>query len=181
MTKTNETIEIDPHGEHHGKAHIGFLQPEGMMTLLTWISFFLIFSVLYKFAWKPILAALANREDYIKKSLDDADKIKEEMESLQEKTQKMLEQAQAESKEIVDKARKAAVQAASVINAKARDDAQILVDNARREIQTEVEKAQSNLREESAQIAVELAGKILEENLDPEKNRKLINHYIKEL
>ena len=54
----------------------GILSPDITLVILTWISFFALLVILHKFAWKPILAGLKQREDYIRKSLEDADKIK---------------------------------------------------------------------------------------------------------
>ena len=55
------------------------LMPETLMVILTWVTFFILLFILQKFAWKPILAGLKKREDYIRKSLEDADKINEQL------------------------------------------------------------------------------------------------------
>lgn len=175
-----ETVGVpDDHGNGHGEVDVAKI--DATMMLLTWITFFTILALLYKFAWKPILTALESREKRIEKSVEDAEKIRIEMEQLAENCQRKLAQAEEKAKEIVDESRKAGIEAAKHIQAKAKDEAQIILENARREINEEVEKAQARLREESADIAVQLAGKIIDENLNVEKNRKLINQYIKEL
>ena len=175
-----ETIEV--HGEQgSGHGEKGFFSPDMSMVLLTWITFFLLLAVLYKFAWKPILSALDQREESIQKSLDDVDRIRIEMEGLDSKCRQLISDAEGQATAIIDQSRKAAKEAANIIENKAREEAKISLENALRDIKEETQKAQTQLREESAQIAVGLAGKLIEENLSAEKNRSLINRFIKEI
>lgn len=157
------------------------LSGDASMVLLTWITFFLLLAVLQKYAWKPILKMLDQREDDLRKAIEQADEIKEELNRISKKEATVLREAEQKSQQIIEESRKAAKEAAVIISNKAKQDSQILLENARREISNEVAKAQSNLREESAQFAIDLAGKIIEENLDTEKNKKLVNRLIKEI
>ena len=151
------------------------------MVLLTWVTFFLLLAVLYKFAFKPILNALEAREKHLEESITNADKIKAEMEALTQRQEEIIKEAHEKAKHIIDESRHAATEAAKSIQDKAREEATILLENAKREIAEEAERVQANLREESATIAVELASKIIEDNLDKKKNQKIIDGYIKEL
>jgi len=180
MAKTTTAIEVDASGGHAEKDQ-GFINPDATMLILTWVTFFLLLAILYKYAWKPILTALDKREADIRQSIEDADKIKAEMEQINETSQKIIAEASGKGKGIVDESKKAAAEAAKTIEHKAREESQILVENAKREIKEATNSARAQLRAESAQIAVELAGKIIEENLDNEKNKKLINQFIKEV
>jgi len=175
-----ETIEVHPH-EEQGHGSPGLFSPDVTMVLLTWVTFFLLLAILNKVAWKPILQLLDEREKSIRESLENADKIKVEMANLQETRDEVLAKAELKSKESIEQSRKAAVEAAKVIEHKAREEAKILLENAQREIKAETENAQAALREESSRIAIELAGKLIEENLDTEKNHELINRITKEL
>jgi len=179
MTDTHETIEVHPDAGHHKEP--GILTPEVTMVILTWVTFFLLLVLLYKFAWKPILSALDEREKHIKKSIEDADKVKAELESLAKRQQEIISEAHAKAKEAIDQSRQAAVQAAKHITDQAKQEANIILENARRDIKEQVKEAQANLREESATIAIQLAAKIIEENLDETKSKKLISKYINEL
>ena len=170
--------------EHHAEAghdDVNLIAPDVQMVIFTWITFFLLLAVLYKAAWKPILAGLDQREADIQKSIEDADKIKEEMENLAQNQARMLQEAENKAMHIIEESRHAASEAAKSIQDKAKEEAQIILENARRDIHEEAERIQANLREESATIAVELARKILEENLDAKKNQKIIDGYIQEL
>jgi len=159
----------------------GFFTPDVTMVLLTWITFFILLAVLYKYAWKPILDALDKREDSIRRSVEEAEKIRIEFERISEKQAKIISDSEIKAKNIIDQSRKAAVEAAKTIETKVREESKILLENAHREIKEETLKAQSDLRAESAHIAVELAAKLLEENLDDQKNRKIVDEYIKEI
>ncbi|MBP9853284.1 MAG: F0F1 ATP synthase subunit B [Candidatus Omnitrophica bacterium] len=179
--ETTESIGVTPHADPHSSELPGFLTTDLQLMMVTWGCFFILLFLLSKFAWKPILAALDSREQYIKKSVEDADKIKTEMESLAAKQQQIIREAESAAKGIIEDSRKAAKEAANQIAEQAKKEAQIILENAQRDIREEVKEAQARLRQESAEIAVELAAKIIEENLDETKSRKLISQYISEL
>lgn len=173
----NHASEIQP--SVVAKEEKSLLSPDVTIFLLTLVTFFLLLAVLYKFAWKPILSALDKREDEIRKSVEEAARIKAELEKISEERAKVLREAEAKSKEILAESRKGAVEAAKVIQEKAKEEAGILLENARREIKDETEKAQALLRKESAHLAVGLAAKLIQENFDDEKNKKLIDDFIR--
>ncbi len=177
----SETTESISHEGNTKTDSAGFLSPDVSMLILTWVTFFLLLIVLYKLAWKPILSALDAREKSIRDAVGEAEKIRQELLKIDEVRKRSLKDAEEKSKEIIVQARNGAVEAARIIHEKSKEEAQILLENARREIKNEVEKAQADLRQESAQIAVLLAGKLIEKNLDDEKNRKLIDELIRDI
>ena len=171
--------EISVQPSSHGDGAL--FSPDGQMIILTWVTFVLLLAILYKFAWKPIFAALDERERAIRKSVDDAQRITKELQEIESARQKAIHEAQEKSKEILEQSRKGAIEQAKMIHDKAREDAEIILENGRREIKDDIETAKAELREESARIAVALAEKLLEQNLDDEKNRKLVREFIKDL
>ena len=176
-TETTTHISAEPPaGSNHN-----FLSPDAQMLLLTWVTFFSLLAILYKFAWKPILEALGRREEGIRKSVEDAEKIKEELNRINETRQKILSETEAKSKEILAHSRREAVELAKAIHEKAKEESQILLQNAQREIKAEVEKAQANLREESARIAIGLASKLIEQNLGDKENKKLVEEFLRKV
>ena len=176
---TTETIAVDAHEAHHEKKDL--MAPEAQMMLFTWMAFFIVLVILNKFAWKPILSSLDAREKSIQDSVEKAEKIREEMEKLEETRTEILNKATTQSNEIVAQARKAAEQAAKHLTDQAREESKILLDNAKREIHEEQQKAIAILKETSADIAINIASKLIEENLDKQKNAKLINQYLEDL
>lgn len=157
------------------------LSPDVMMVVLTWITFFILLAILKKFAWKPILEALQKREDYIRKSLDDADKAKEQLAQIEQEKITIINTAKTQASLIIDEARKSATVVAHETENKARSNAQDMLKNAQLQIDGERQKVRQQLKEESVNTAIILAGKILKENTDTEKNRRLVEEAIKEL
>lgn len=171
------TAEVPAHGgDHQGEVKV--VDISGQMMILTWITFGITAAVLYKVAWKPILAALDKREDTLRQAIENAEKTRVEMAGIEQARARIIGEADNRSREIVDKARQAAVEAAQSIEAKAREEAQILLDNARREISAEQEKAMSTLRRESAELAINISRKILKENLDEKRSRTIADALI---
>jgi len=160
---------------------MNLLTPEINVTILTWIAFFALLAVLYKYAWNPILEGLNKREAYIRKSLEDADKVKREMEQIETKCRELLAQADAQAKEIVNRSRKAAQEAVKVIEEKSRSETQIMLENAKREILQEKEKASADLKQECVRIAITLASELIHKNLDEKKNREFVDELIEEI
>lgn len=172
---------IDFHAMPTAEVESAIFSPDANMLILTWVTFFILLAVLHKFAWKPILKTLSDREESIRKSLDDVDRIKREMTALNETRARLIAEAEGKAADIIGQSRKAAVEAARIIEHKAKEEAKISVENALREIKEETQKARMRLREEGAQIAVELAGKLIEANLDTENNRELVNQAIRKI
>jgi F-type H+-transporting ATPase subunit b len=151
------------------------------MLIVTWVCFAILCVVLSKFAWKPILKGLDDREEEITAALDNAATIEQELASIGDKRKEIVAEADAKAREIVDTARKAAVDGAHTIENKARDEAKIMMENASREISAARDKAQSSLRQESADLAIKLASEIIGDNLDDAKSRALTDKLISEI
>ncbi len=159
----------------------GILSPDVTLVILTWISFFGLLVVLHKFAWKPILAGLKQREDYIRKSLDDADKIKSQLAQVEAAKKAVLDEAKERANAIIEQSRKMGNELAGQIEGRAKKSAEEIISSAHQEIEVERERVRNALKKESVQTAVSLAEKILKENLDAVKNKKLIDQAIKDM
>ena len=160
------------------EGEVNLMDPSKDMVLWTWVTFILLLIILYKFAWNPILSALDKREKDIKDSVENAAKIKEELEKVESSREKLIKEADDKAKEIVATARRAAVEASRVIEEKAKEEAKILLENANREIKAAREKAIASLRQDSATLAIEVAEKLIGVNLDSEKNNELTERLI---
>ncbi|WP_372796266.1 F0F1 ATP synthase subunit B [Pontiella sp.] len=166
-------------GDHHGE--VNPMEISGGMVIWTWVLFAITLLALYKIAWKPILGALDKREEEIQESIDNAEKLRREIDGLEAFKAEKIGQAEDEAKAIMETGRKAAHEQARVIQEKAQDEALILTENAHRDIESSRATAEEALRIESAQWARELAGKLIDANLDDEKNRALTDKLIQEL
>lgn len=148
--------------------------------LMFWtiVTFVLLLLVLRKVAWKPLLAMLDERERRIRDSLNQAEKAREEAQSAAEENRRAMEQAQAEARQAVSEGREAAERAAQEVRQRASDEARQMLEQARRTIRQEKEQAIQELRTHAAGLAIDAAGKVLDENLDNARNRKLVDEFI---
>lgn len=173
--ETHQTVEVPSSGE------AGVMAISPMMMGLTWVTFLLVTVILYKVAWKPILATLARREDSIRKAQENTEKIRAQLQDMEESRKKALAEAEAQAKEILAAARRAAEEAGRVIEEKSRKEAQILIENAERDIRKARDNAVASLRKESADLSIALAGKLIGANLDDEKNRSMVDRLISQV
>ena len=77
------------------------VQPDPGLFIWTIVTFLVLLALLAKFAWGPLLQALEARQERIRKSLDDADRAKQELERLQQESTKIMQQARVEAEAIV--------------------------------------------------------------------------------
>ena len=176
------SIEVPPPGAaHDAEASPDVLAVSKPLALLTWITFLLLLWVLYKVAWKPILKALDAREQSVRKALQDAEQARAATAEAEARTQAMLREAQAQARQIVTEAKTAAQGMARTLEAQAKSSAQGILDEARRDIQVATERARSELRRESAELAIQLAEKVVGANMDSARNRDLVRELAKEL
>ena len=137
--------------------------------------------LLKKFAWKPILDAVNERETSIKDALSSADEARKEMASLQEDNQKTLQEARAEREALLKEARTSG----SDLLAKAKEDAKLEADKilsqAQDVIQNEKRTAINELKNQVAQISLEIAEKLIEGELeDIDKQTSLAEKLLKD-
>ena len=137
--------------------------------------------LLKKFAWKPILDTVNERETSIKDALSSADEARKEMASLQEDNQKILQKARAEREALLKEARTSGAD----LLAKAKEDAKLEADKilsqAQDAIQNEKRAAINDLKNQVAQILLEIAEKVIEGELeDKDKQTSLVEKLLKD-
>tara|TARA_B100000809_G_scaffold187979_1_gene186318 strand:+ start:1294 stop:1767 length:474 start_codon:yes stop_codon:yes gene_type:complete len=156
------------------------MRPEALVALWTWITFGAVSFILYKVAWKPILAALDAREARIRNALDDAEAVREKLATIDETKSRLIQEAEEEAKQIIADARTAAGEAGAQVEKRAAEKVSILYENAERDIATIKEKTVAVMQSEQAEIVINLAGRLVEENLDDDKNRALTDKMLDE-
>jgi F-type H+-transporting ATPase subunit b len=146
------------------------------------ISVFLVLAwLLAKFAWRPLLVALAARQESIRQSLADADRAKQELARLQTESAKILAEARKEADQIISRTRADATRVGEEMKVKARADAENIVKNAERQISLETSRAVEKIRHEAIDLSVAIASKLLRRNLTREDNERLIAETFKEI
>jgi len=150
------------------------------MIIWTWIVFIALLVLLGKFAWKPILKVLDDREKKIKKAIEDAEAAQKALEEAAHKQNQIIGKAEEEAVTIIQRARESASNFAMDLKNKAMHDSEKLIEQAKRAIESEKQKAVAELRTEAAEIAISAASKIIHANLDDARNRELVKEYIKQ-
>ena len=151
--------------------------------LFFWQSLFFIVLIflLKKYAWTPILNAITEREEGIKKALDAADSAKLEMEALNADNERILREAKAERDKILKEARETKETIVSDAKIKATEEADKVLASAREQINNEKLAAITDLKNQVADLSIEIAEKVLKAELkDEEKQKELVNNALKE-
>ncbi len=144
--------------------------------LMIWtiISFIILLFILKKFAWTPILAALDEREKYIKDGIEAAKKAREDADRSVEEYREKMAEAHAEAQSVISKARQDAEVIGNQLKARYKTEAESLLDKARKQIDLESQAAINEIRNEAANLAISAAEKVIGKALDSEDHRRLV-------
>ena len=147
----------------------------------TTVVFTLLVLLLKKFAWKPILSAVDERNKSIKDSLAQAEKARSEMSELTANNEKIIAQAKVDRDIILKEARDMKSEIISEAKDKANKEAEKLVSTAKEQILNEKMKAITELKNHVADLSIEMAEKILSSELsDVAKQKKMVTNALKE-
>jgi F-type H+-transporting ATPase subunit b len=140
------------------------------------LSFLILLFILTKFAWKPVIKSLKQREEKISDALSLAEKTKEEMKQLKFSNEQLLKEAKEERDAILREARKIRESIIDEARDKANIEANRIVENARESIHFEKMAAITELKNQIAVLSIEIAEKILNEELSRDgKQKQLID------
>ena len=157
------------------------LRPDPGLFIWTIFTFLVLLAVLAKFAWRPLLAVLDERQQAIRKSLDDARQAKQDLERVHAESAKILEQARKEAESIVASTRTDVNQFREEMRLKAREEAAGIVKNAERQIELETARALQQIRHEAVDLSVTIASKLLQRNVSKDDNARLIEDTFKQI
>jgi F-type H+-transporting ATPase subunit b len=140
-----------------------------------------LFFLLRKYAWGPILSAVNERETSIKDALASAEAARTEMESLQSDNQRILKEARAEKEALLKGARNTRADLINTAKEEAQAEADKILIQAQEAIQNEKRAAIKELREQVGSLAMDIAGKVLQKELDnKDKQVELIDQLIQD-
>lgn len=152
----------------------------GLVIWMT-IALLVVLFVLKKFAWKPIMESLKEREDGIDKSLRAAEQAHEEMKNLKLDNEKLLKEAKEERDAILREGRKIREKMIEDAKVKANEEASNIVESAKERIEHEKNAAVVEIKNIIADQAITIAEKILREEFkDKEKQKDYVNTLLKE-
>ena len=152
--------------------------------LLFWmlLSFLIVFFLLKKFAWKPILNMLHEREYNIEQALKTAEKARVEMEKLQANNERILNEARAEREKIFREAQNMKEKIVGEAREQAVREKEKIINDARISIDTEKNMAIREIRNVAAELSVQIAEKLLRKELSNDQKQKvLIDQMIREM
>ncbi len=159
-------------GEGHGTPRPLVFDPD--LAIFTVIIFAILLAVLWKFAWGPISAALDLREKKIADNIAAAEQLNLNAQQMLAEYEAKLNAAREEVRGILDEARRDAEHTGQEIIAKARADAQAETQRGKHEIETATAQALNELAKTSANLAVDLAGRIVSTKLNAADHARLI-------
>lgn len=145
------------------------------------INFAILFWLLGKFAYKPMLRAMRERRKRIEEGLELASKMQEEKAKQEERTQQIFDKAQERALKVISKARQEGEKEREKILEDARQEAKQVIDEGLKVLQARQEEAQEEMRKELADLVVILSEKFLQEKIDKRKQRQIIARQIEEL
>lgn len=152
--------------------------------LIFWqlIIFVALFLFLAKFAWKPILGSLQEREASIQSALDTAEKAKQEIALLKADNEKLLKEAREERERIMREAREASNKMKEEATEDAKKAADKIISDARNAINIEKQAALKEVKVQVAMFSLEIAEKLMRKNLSNDKaQRELVESYVKDI
>ena len=157
------------------------LTPEVGLIFWTTIAFGVLFFVLSKYAWKPILKSVNDREASIKDALDEAEKARLEMENLQADNERILKEARAEREAMLKEARELKNKMIADAKEEAQAQASKMMEQAQTAIQTEKKAAIADLKSQVASLSIEIAEKVVREELsNKDKQMQLVESMLGE-
>ncbi len=151
--------------------------------LIFWmtLSFLIVLFILGKFAWKPIMKALKDRQESIEGSLLAADRAKEEMSQLVFSNEQLMKEAKDERDAMLRDARKIRDNIIGEAKTKAEEEANRIVETAKENIHFEKMAALTDLKNQIAILSIEIAEKIMKENLSTDdKQKELVTKLLNE-
>jgi F-type H+-transporting ATPase subunit b len=152
--------------------------------LLFWqtITFLVLLLLLSRFAWKPIMSSLREREETIEGALRSAELARQEMTKLRADNERLLDEARAERDAMMRKAQQTADAIVEEAKNKAAAESNRIVESARAAIQSERQAAIDDIRRQVATLSVDIAEKVIRRqiNSDPQQ-RQLVDQFVKDI
>ena len=156
--------------------------PQIGLVFWTTLCFAILIFILGKYAWKPILAAVAERENSIESALTKAEAVREEMARLTNENEALLKQARAERDAIITEGTKVKNQIISEAKEAAQKEGARQIELARQEINNQKLIAMADVKNQVASLSLEIAEKVLRKQFEDQKKQdELVKELLKEV
>lgn len=158
------------------------LTPKLGLFIWALIIFLILVMLLKKFAWKPIIAALKAREEGIQTSIDEAKKVRAEMANLKAENETLLAQARAEREALLKEARTMGEEIVAKSHRDAEAEYKRMVEKALEDIRSEKMRALVDVKNQLANLSIEVAEKILRQELTDRKTQEdVVNRFVNDM
>ena len=149
--------------------------PDIGLIFWTTLSFLILLFILGKFAWKPILNSVNDRETSILEALKEAENAREEMKNLTADNERILKDARIEREAMIKEARDIKVKMISDAKEEAKTTADAIISQAQEAIENEKKSAMADLKSQMASLSIEIAEKVVKQELsNKDKQLKLV-------
>lgn len=155
------------------------LRPVEIVTQI--IGFLIALVVLRRFAWKPILGLIEERQEKIRKDFASAEEVRREADAFKRELEAKLRESDAQARARILEAVNEGQRVAAEMREKARAESQALVEKAREEIAQDRDKARAVIREEMVDLSLAAAAKLVEKELDAKRDREIAREFIADL
>lgn len=145
------------------------------------IGFLIVFWVLRRYAWGPLMAMLEERRMRIASEVQTTEKLRREAEELKAEFENQLKGIEAQARQRIQEAVAEGRQVAEEIKATAHQEAQDIIQKAKAGVEMEYKKARVELRAEIVNTALGAAERLLEKSLDTEEHRKMVDRFLSDL
>ena len=165
---------------HQSTPISGFSIDPGL-SIWTWVVFGLLFIILRKYAWTPMMDSIKARERLVADTIENARKTREELEKIAETQKEMIREAQNEAGKIIEEGRKTAENTAQQVIDRARKEAQAALEDAKAKITVEKENALKQIKNQTIELVINTSEKLIEESLNDETHRKIVEKHLDNL
>jgi F-type H+-transporting ATPase subunit b len=157
------------------------IEPTPKLAIWTVVVFIGLLMVLGRFAWKPLLAALHQREEHLEHVLHETERVRNESEALLAEHRRRMASTEEEVRALIAQAKVDAQAMAAEIARQAAADAEATKQRATRDISSAKDQALAEIWTRTADIAVSVAGKVLGKSVGPDEHKRLVEVAISEL
>ena len=158
--------------------YLAFFTVDVWTMIFTWVNMFILFTVMKKLLFKPVMNVLEQREAEVKKIYDDANQANEKAATLEKEYSEKMAQAREEAGEIIKQATLTAQKREKEIIESAHVEVASMTRRAETQIAQERKKAYQEIKNEISDISVAIAGKMVQREIKAEDHEALISQFI---
>jgi len=155
--------------------------PELQTMVVTAIVLLILYLMFKKFLYKPVSRYMQNRADLIQSEIDDTKALKQEAKHIKENQEKIINEAHVEGKKIIEDAKKISDEIKDNIIMEAKKEAKEIIGKAEKEAEKQRIESLEDMKNQAVDLAVLIASKIMEEQLNVDKQNLLIDKFVEEV